>query len=478
MSATIVWFRQDLRLTDHAALKAAVDRGVPIIPVYLLSNEEEGEWNAGGATRWWLHQSLQSLSSSLENLGSRLILREGPALAELELLLEQTGADVVYWSRRYEPEIIARDQQIKQELRSAGYQANSFNGSLLKEPWEVETKSGAPYQVFSPYWKRIVEADEFNEPLPAPQSIPTPEQFPESDLLEDWGLEPTIPWAEQMRSFWNVGEQAALDQLQRFLKQGLAEYNEERNRPDHVGTSFLSPYLHFGEISPRTILYEVNQWQGRKPQVKNQSDADVFLSEVGWREFAYHLLYHFPQTTHKPLREKFDDFEWEDSTKQLKLWQQGQTGFPIVDAGMRQLWAIGWMHNRVRMIVASFLTKDLFIHWKQGADWFWKTLVDADLANNTLGWQWTAGCGADAAPYFRIFNPVSQGERYDPEGSYIREWIPELSNLETKYIHKPWEAPESALKQAGIQLGKDYPLPIVDHSEQRKIALERFAKIK
>ena len=479
MSAkALVWFRQDLRLDDNPALLRAVERGGEVVPVYIWSPKEEGDWPAGGASKWWLHRSLEALADSLAEKGSRLILRRGPALETLRTLLEETGADAVHWNRRYEPAIVRRDTAVKKSLESDGVEAKSFNGALIWEPWEALKDDGDPYKVFTPFWKNCQRLGA-PDPEDAPTRLPVVDASLHSDDLVAFGLEPEIDWADGIREAWTPGEAGAHAELARFLRKAVADYGDKRNRPDVRGTSRMSPYLHVGEISPRriwrTALDGGPSGEGEKAHRKG---AWSFLREIAWREFAHNLLYHFPATPLDPLRPEFADYPWADDPEALRRWQRGRTGYPIVDAGMRELWTTGWMHNRVRMIVASFLIKDLLIPWQEGAKWFWDTLVDADLANNTLGWQWTAGCGADAAPYFRIFNPVSQGEKFDPRGEYVRGWIPELKNVSNKWVHNPWEAPEDELRAAGVALGEDYPAPMVDHAEARKRALEGYAKIK
>ncbi len=466
--STVVWFRLDLRLADNPALQAAVGRQRPVLPVFIWSPEEEGRWPPGAASRWWLHQSLTKLDAALRQRGSRLIVRRGPTLGAIRALLKETGASAVYWNRRYEPAVIERDRHIESALRQDGITTDSFNASLLFEPSTVVTRQDKPYRVFSAFWKACLSHPEPGAPAPAPGNLKRPRRWPTSLPLSELALEPTIDWAGGLRSSWCPGEMGASQELKRFLGDVLSDYARARDHPAHVGTSRLSPHLHFGEIGPRQI------WSAIQRQRSGSSDAgQAYLRELGWREFAYHLLFHFPHTPEQPLRENFADFPWRRDRKNLRAWQRGETGYPMVDAGMRELWHTGWMHNRVRMIVASFLVKDLLIPWQQGAAWFWDTLVDADLANNTLGWQWTAGCGADAAPYFRIFNPVSQGEKFDPEGDYVRRWVPELANVAMKWIHKPWQAPAGSLPAAA---GK-YPRPIVEHGAARERALQAWRKI-
>mgnify|MGYP006272380753 CR=1 FL=1 len=474
---TLVWFRQDLRLRDNPALYHAALRGEPVIPVYIWAPHEEGDWAPGAASRVWLHCSLERLIASLHKKHSSLVIRQGDSLERLQQLIQETGATAVYWNRRYEPQSIERDTKVKTALRDQGVEANSFNASLLFEPWQIETKQGGCYKVFTPYWKAMLNRPEAEAPLDAPSPLPTPNELPRSDDLISLGLLPAIRWDQGIRDSWQPGEQGAHTQLGHFMKNHLGHYEEKRNLPSQPATSKMSPHLHFGEISPRQIWHAV-----RNDERMNHSEwrqaAWAYLRELGWREFGYHLIYHFPHTPDNPLNERFAHFPWRDDDQQLRAWQKGQTGYPIVDAGMRELWHTGWMHNRVRMIVASFLVKDLMLPWQQGEQWFWDTLVDADLANNTLGWQWAAGCGADAAPYFRIFNPTLQGERFDKEGDYVRRWVPELAGLPKKWIHKPHEAPQSVLDEAGIRLGETYPFPIVDHKRARNQALEAFEQVK
>jgi deoxyribodipyrimidine photo-lyase len=470
---SIVWFRKDLRLTDQPALRAALRRGGPVVPVYLWSPEEEGVWAPGAASRWWLHHALTRLHADLRERGSELIIRRGPASEVLPTLVEETGAAALYWNRRYEPACIERDRRVKAQLQGAGLTVESFNGSLLFEPWDVQTGSGGCYQVFTPFWKRCCELGIERESLPKPRELKSPARWPQGLAIEELGLLPKIPWADGFAERWTPGEAGAHRALQDFVGERIEDYHEQRDRPAALGTSSLSPHLHFGEISPLQVWEAVTARYGPPAPAKKgpKSGPMTFLSEVGWREFAHHVLYHFPHTPRQPLREKFAAFPWQGTRSQERAWQRGRTGYPIVDAGLRELWGTGWMHNRVRMIVGSFLTKDLLISWQHGAAWFWDTLVDADLANNTLGWQWISGCGADAAPYFRIFNPVSQGEKFDPEGTYVRRWVPELSRLPNNYVHRPWEAPAGVLSAAGVKLGTTYPRPIVDHAVARRQAL-------
>jgi deoxyribodipyrimidine photo-lyase len=475
---TLVWFRQDLRLADNPALTAALTDGAPVIPMYIFAPEEAGDWAPGGASRWWLHHSLAALAADLAACGSRLCLAAGnDSLTALLALAKACRATRVVWNRRYEPALIARDQQIKASLREAGLSTESFNGRLLREPWTVKTKSGGPFQVFTPFWRHCLALDDPGEPLPAPSAVPAPARWPKSPTLESLALLPAIDWAAGMRAAWTPGSAAAHASLQQFLHEAFDDYRTLRDVPARRGTSQLSPHLHFGEIGPREVWHAARRFALARDAGSGWRDSQ-FLTELGWREFAYHLLYHFPKTPEQPLRANYSRFPWKSNARGTRAWTRGLTGYPIVDAGMRQLWQTGWMHNRVRMIAASFLIKDLLVDWTEGARWFWDTLVDADLASNTLGWQWVAGCGADAAPFFRIFNPTTQGEKFDPEGTYIRRWLPELAGLSKEWIHRPSAAPAAVLAAAGIRLGGEYPRPIVEHDVARRDALAALSAIK
>jgi deoxyribodipyrimidine photo-lyase len=462
--ATLVWFRQDLRLADNPALSAALARGGPVVPVYIDSESEEGDWPAGAASLWWRHHSLASLEASLQAAGSRLVLRRGPALATLRELARECGADAIYWNRRYEPAVRERDARIKEALRADGFVAESRNGALLAEPWELRTQGGGPFQVFTPYWRKLLATIEPPRLLPAPAQLVAPAAWPASLPLATLGYLPRIPWDAGLHAHWQPGEAGATRQLEQFISSAIPRYADRRDLPAEPGTSRLSPCLHHGELSPRQVWHVV---LAADPQAR----AGKYLAELVWREFSYHLLHHFPHTPGQPLRPAYAAFPWREDAALLRAWQRGQTGIPLVDAGMRELWHTGWMHNRVRMVTASFLVKNLLQPWQAGARWFWDTLVDADLAANTQGWQWTAGCGADAAPFFRIFNPVTQGERFDPKGEYLRRWLPELARLEGPALHTPWEATPVELAAAGVVLGKDYPLPIVSLADSRQAAL-------
>ena len=466
----IVWLRQDLRLRDNPALQAAVDRGGPVVPVYIQCDAEEGEFAPGGASRWWLHRSLAALDADLRSRGSRLSLQRGPALHCLREIVARTGARAVYWNRRYEPAAIARDLEVKAQLRGDGLVVESFNGSLLREPWEIRNGAGHPYRVYTAFKRRVLEKLEPCAPLRLPARWTAPRTWPASAPLVKLELLPDIEWYGEMERAWRPGETGALARLRAFAKKPLASYAKTRDRPDRDGTSALSPHLHFGELSVRQVWHALAQG-GAKVR------DSTFAAELLWREFAHHLIYHFPHTVTQPLDRSFERFAWRDDAAQLHAWQRGRTGIPIVDAGMRQLWATGWMHNRVRMIVASFLVKNLRSHWLQGARWFWDTLVDADLAANTLNWQWVAGCGADAAPYFRIFNPLTQSAKFDPAGGYVRRWVPELARLPAPHIHAPHDAPAEVLDKAGVRIGTTYPAPLVDLAESRRAALAAYQAI-
>ena len=480
MPGTVVWFSRDLRLSDHAALSFAADADGPVVPLFVWAPEEHGGWAPGGAHRWWLGESLAALDADLRSRGSRLTLRTGPSLAAIRDVLAATGAERVVWHSHVAPELRERDARVREALQDDGVEVRLFAGRILHDPTEIQTGSGGPYHVYGPFWRKLQAQMDVGEPLATPRLGETraPAAWPESATLDSFDLsaieQDGVDWAGGMRDFWTPGEAGAHARLERFLDLAV-DYDDDRNRPDLRHTSELSPHLHWGEVSPRQVWTSTNRWVSNGP---TREAADKFLSELAWREFSYHLLFHYPGTTDRPLKEKFAPFEWDDDEGAFRAWRRGQTGYPIVDAGMRQLWALGWMHNRVRMITGSFLTKDLLISWVRGARYFWDTLCGGDLANNTMGWQWVAGSGADAQPFFRIFNPVSQAERYDPAGDFVREWVPELAGLPAKWIHKPWEAPDGVLADAGVTLGETYPRPIVDHGERRDEALARYQKIR
>ncbi len=466
MTTAIVWLRQDLRLADNPALYHACQTCDTIIPLFIDDPLPTTVSQLGAASRVWLHHSLQALDDSLQAAGNRLTLRQGAALPVLQALIAATGATHVYWNRVYDPASLARDKHIKASLKQE-CEVHSFNASLLNEPWEVLKADGTPYKVFTPYWKATLKYGIQHLPLPIPARIPAAALVPKSLPLAALGLLPTVRWDTGMMAHWQVGETAAMHKLHDFLPSGGADYKDARNIPAQAGTTQLSPHLHFGEISPRQAVYHSENYLAGHPGA--DSGLRHFIQEIGWREFAYYLLYHFPHTVEQALDVRFAHFPWaEDHAESLARWQRGQTGFPIIDAGMRQLWETGWMHNRVRMIVASLLTKNLLIPWQTGEQWFRATLVDADLASNVFGWQWTAGCGADAAPYFRIFNPILQSQKFDPTGEYIRRWVPELRARDNTQIHLPREWGDGL---------RDYPLPVVDLKASRERALALFKRI-
>nr|WP_082719812.1 deoxyribodipyrimidine photo-lyase [Kordiimonas lipolytica] len=476
MKPILLLMNETLRLDDHMALVSACESGAPVIPLFILDDAGAGDWKLGGARRWWLRESLKRLEKSLQAKGSRLILRSGNTAEMVSGLLGDVSA--VYMTRSYSPIGRRVQEEIHQQCTVHDVDCRRFAGNLLLEPEDVRTKTGGIYEVFSPFWRRALELIDGSPPLGAPDRIPAPDAWPESDDLDDLKLDPKpAHWAEPIAATWVPGEDAAHDMLAKFLAEAARDYKAKRDVPGVEATSRLSPYLANGEISPRRIWAETQLHVMTNEQ--DRTGGDWFLRELGWREFSTHLLFNNPTLPVRPLKAQFEDFPWrEGMDDKVEAWQQGRTGFPIVDAGMRQLWQTGWMHNRVRMIVASFLVKDMLWHWRTGEDWFWDTLVDADLANNAASWQWVAGCGADAAPYFRIFNPITQGEKFDPEGDYIRTYVPELSDLPNDYIHKPFEAPAGVLKMAGISLGETYPKPILDRKACRERALAALASIK
>lgn len=462
---SIVWFRNDLRLYDNPALTYC--DGFSIIPLFIW--DDEHPYNPRGASQWWLHKSLISLQHSLKRYGLNLILRKGKPLRILEEIISSHNVSALYWNRCYDAYSRERDKKIK-EFFKPYIKCQSFNSSLLVEPWELETQTGSPYKIFTPFWNALKISD-IPSLLPIPNDLKGYKASILSDNLESWNLHPTYPdWSYNIAKEWKPGETGAQNSLSFFLEHLLQTYQKDRDFASLEGTSKLSPHLHWGEISPRQI------WHSTLRNYLGEPDANgwSYLRELGWRDFSYYLLYHYPELPHKPLKKKFNQFPWIMDKEALHKWQKGMTGYPIVDAGMRQLWHTGWMHNRVRMITASFLVKDLLIPWQEGASWFLDTLVDADLASNAANWQWVAGCGVDASPYFRVFNPVIQGQKFDPLGKYVRQWVPELALLPNKYIHTPWKTPPSFLESIGIRLGNTYPLPLIDHAKARLRALEAF----
>lgn len=474
MTTAILWFRRDLRLGDNPALHQALSCSDRLVPLYIHAPEEEAPWKPGAASNWWLHHSLKSLEQELRDRGSRLIIRSGSSSKILLALIKETKASRVFWELLYEPVILKRDQTILNDLKRRGIRADPIDSHLLVSPPGLLTASGTPFRVFGRFWNACRE-HEIPAPLPRPRRLPPPPTKLHSLTVEDLALSPPQRWPGKLAEAWTAGEHAAKKRLQDFCRDRLDGYPQTRDLPGIVGTSRLSPHLHFGEISPRQIHYELHR---HLAQGGDHTAAQAFWRQIGWREFGHYLLCHFPFTTDSPLDERFGHFQWASDPRVLKAWQEGKTGYPIVDAGMRELWQTGWMHNRVRMIVASFLTKNLQIAWQEGARWFWDTLVDADLANNTLGWQWVAGCGADAAPYFRIFNPVLQSTRFDPDGVYLRRWLPELARLPDRWLYEPHRAPAATLASSGVRLGIDYPYPVVDLMGSRLQALKNWKRFR
>ena len=480
-SPCIVWFRDDLRLSDHPALHAAANTGAPVICLYVFDQPDRPNARPlGGAARWWLAQSLRALQASLQAIGSSLVLRRGPAAKIITALAQEAGAQAVHWNDIAQAPYQAQADQVAAALEAIGVASQGFPGDLLVSPTYIRNKEGRGLRVFTPFWKRVQALGDPPKPLPAPKALGKDSNSAPtvaSDRLADWYLEPTRPdWAGGLRQRWHPGEKAAQARLCEFLKSHVAGYSGDRDRPDRAGTSGLSPHLRFGEISPRQVWHAARFAAAERHALSG--DIDKFLSEVGWREFCRHLLFDVPDLATRNLQPAFDAFPWKHDDKALTAWQRGQTGYPIVDAGMRELWHTGVMHNRVRMVVASFLVKHLLIDWREGEKWFWDTLVDADAASNPANWQWVAGSGADAAPYFRVFNPILQGEKFDPDGAYVRRWVPELSGLPDGLIHQPWSAAPLELASAGVELGNNYPRPIIDHKVGRERALAAYAKLR
>lgn len=465
----ILWFRQDLRLADNPALRAAMATG-PVLPVFVLDDAAAGASAPGGAARWWLHHSLAALDADLQAHGARLLLLRGSAETLIPALTAETGAQSVQAGRLYDPWARQRDQRVAEALDALGRRLVLHTSSLLAEPHRVRSGSGTPYAIFTPFARAVMALGEPEAPLPKPRLIAMPAAAPDGDRLEDWDLLPRRDWAREFPDLWQPGEAGATARLRGFIK-CLPRYDRDRDLPGVEGTSRLSPHLHWGEVSPRQV------WHALRGAAKGKG-ADAFLKELLWRDFSHHLLWHRPEMPETPLRAEFGDFAWALNARHQRAWERGETGYPIVDAGMRQLWRTGWMHNRVRMIVASFLVKHLLQPWQRGAAWFWDTLVDADLANNSQNWQWVAGSGSDAAPYFRVFNPVLQGRKFDPGGAYVRAFVPEIAALPDAHIHSPWETPDTVLAEVGLRLGRDYPKPIVDHAAARMRALDAFAALR
>jgi deoxyribodipyrimidine photo-lyase len=475
----LMWFRDDLRLADNAALTAAAASGRPVVALYVLDDGSDRR-PLGGASRWWLHQSLDALSRNLAERDVPLVLMRGTAEDAVPAVVAATRAVEIHWSRRIGAKERAVDAALKASLSESGVRAYSHPGHLLVEPWTVRPKSGDFFRVFTPFWRAVRERlDDLPAPLPVPRlrggSAPNV-----GVALDALGLEPISPdWAGGLRETWKPGEAGARDRLSRFLDRALARYADERDVPSAAATSELSPHLRFGEVSASTVWHAVSHAAAADP--RSARGAEKYLSELGWREFSYNLLFHAPDLDRANFQPRFDGFPWRPANETddaVEAWRRGRTGYPVVDAGMRQLWATGTMHNRVRMVVASFLVKHLLVDWRVGEAWFWDTLCDADPANNPASWQWVAGSGADAAPYFRIFNPVTQGRKFDPDGTYVKRWVPEIAGLPAGVVHAPWIAPEETLRGSGIVLGHTYPRPVVDHDAARRRALEAFGSLK
>lgn len=467
----LVLFRHDLRIADNGALAAAADCGKPVLPVFVL--DEDGARPPGAASRWWLHHSLAELAAGLKDLGTGLVLRRGRMGTVVRDILKASAADTVYWNRRYEPAAAETDGEMKVALRAGGITCQSFDGQLLHEPSRLKTGAGGAYKVYTPFWKALSAGAEPRDPIDPPRELLPFKGRPDTEKLDDWGLLPGKPdWSAGLQESWTPGERGARRQLEAFVGGKIKGYSEGRDMPGLEATSLLSPHLAHGEITPFQVFAALRT---RRPP---QADADKFRKEVGWREFCWHLLFHNADLARTNYDTAFDGFEWRGGKRLLRAWQRGLTGYPIVDAGMRELWRTGFMQNRVRMIAASFLIKHLMVDWREGERWFWDTLVDADAANNPANWQWVAGSGADASPYFRIFNPVLQGEKFDPRGEYVRRYVPELERMPDRFVHRPWEAPEEVMRKAGVKLGRDYPVPLVDHAEARERALGAYKSMR
>ncbi len=477
LSTAIVWFRRDLRLADHPALSAALAAHDAVVPVYIHAPEEESPWEPGAASRWWLDRSLERFARRLEGRKSRLVVRRGPSLEALQALRRSIGATAVYWQRAYEPGVAARDARVAAALEADGARVVTCRGALLVEPDAVLSQAGTPYRVFSAYWKAWYARLSVASAMPAPKRIPAPDRWPPGSVLRELELAPGHAWADGLEARWEAGEDAANRRLAAFCDQDLEHYPTARDWPGTDGVSGLSPYLHFGELSPRQLWHAV-QAIGEGGGAAGRTGAESFLRQLAWREFAAYVLHHWPDTDRRSMDRRFDRFPWRTGYGDLlRRWQQGRTGYPMVDAGMRELWHTGWMHNRARMLAASFLVKNCRVPWQEGARWFWDTLVDADLANNSLGWQWVAGTGVDAAPYFRIFSPIRQGERFDSEGAYVRRWLPELAHVPDRWVHQPWVGAEAGRRDRAWDAA-DYAPRVVDFDLTRREALTAHRELR
>ena len=473
-SPIVVWFRKDLRIADNPALRSAAATGRPVVPVYI--HDEGGPPRPlGAASKWWLDKSLRALGETLRKAGSPLVLRRGDALASLKAVVAETGASGVAWNRVYDRKSIARDEAVGAAMAALDVETESHNASLINEPDAVRTGGGGPFKVFTPYFRAALKTADVGDRADHAPRLEAPGHAVESDDLATWALHPSAPdWSGGFGD-WTPGEAGARTRLDHFLDGAARDYARGRNVMVEEGVSRLSPHLHFGEIGPRQV------WRAVRSAAEHghigHGEAETFQKELLWREFNHSLLFHNPDITHRPFNASFASFDWLDDRSGFHAWTQGLTGYPIVDAAMRQLWSTGWMHNRARMIAASFLVKDLLVDWKRGEAWFWDTLVDADIANNVCNWQWVAGSGADAAPFFRIFNPMLQGAKFDARGLYVRRWVPELAALSDKDIHEPWKADPAVLRRADVELGSTYPRPIVDHAAARDRALAAYARV-
>ena len=463
----ICWFRKDLRLDDNPALVEAA-KHEKIIPLFVFDKSLHEYSNIGEASHWWLENSLISLNLDMDN---KLNILEGNSLASISKIIKEQNVKYLYWNRCYEPDRIAADTIIKKSMKDLNVVTKSFNSSLLWEPWKIKNKSGNFYKVFTPFYKKgCLLSDPPRAPLDKPEKIFFSKLNLKNQNYHFKFQDKKNKWYEKFKKTWNTSEASARKKFNNFLNNGASDYNNGRNFPYKNSVSKISPYLHWGQISPFRV------WKDAKNKMKGLH-KETFLSELGWREFSYHLLYHYPDINKKNLKTQFDKLKWNINEKLLLKWKKGKTGFPIVDAGMRELWQTGYMHNRLRMITASFLVKNLLIHWKEGEKWFWDCLLDADLASNSASWQWVAGTGSDAAPFFRIFNPITQGQKFDKDAIYIRKYVPEIAGLPNKFIFTPWLADKTILKEADINLGESYPYPIIDYILSRKKALDAFKKI-